>query len=65
VNKTVKLVKVQILPTYVVENEDGVVTCEISSKEPLTVYAHEVSELNRVLNEIQTKVVTDVLAPKS
>lgn len=64
-NRTVKLVKVQILPHFVIENENGTVTGEVNPREPLAVYAHEVTEIGRLLNEIQTKVATDVLTPKS
>jgi hypothetical protein len=64
-NKTVKLVKVQILPYFVIENENGAVASDVQPKEPLTVYASDTAEISRLLNEIQTRITTDVLALKS
>jgi hypothetical protein len=64
-NKSIKLVKVQIVPFFVVEDENGLVSAELSSQQPLQVFADEVHKLPGIITEIQGKVANDVLTPKS
>lgn len=64
-NTGIRLVKVLVQPHYVVEDEEGRITGEVSPQQALSVYAHEVSKLHSLLDEIQEKVAADVLAPKS
>jgi len=64
-SKVVKLVKVQVMPFFIVEDENGFISSDVNLKDPIQVFASELADLQKKIQEAQDRVATHVFTAKS